>query len=71
MDLTIRGGMGGKHAIKKLLMMDPQAKVIVSSGYSNDPTMANYKSYGFKGLIMKPFKMKDLWKTLKNVIEST
>jgi two-component system cell cycle sensor histidine kinase/response regulator CckA len=71
MDLTIRGGMGGKHAIKKLLMMDPQAKVIVSSGYSNDPTMANYMSYGFKGLIMKPFKMKDLWKTLKNVIEST
>jgi len=71
MDLTVRGGMGAKNVIKNLLAMDSNARVIVSSGYSNDPTMADYKHYGFKGLIMKPFKMKDLWKTLKNVIEVT
>src|SRR3972149_4833894 len=42
MDLTIQGGMGGKEAIKELLGIDPEAKVIVSSGFSNDPIMANF-----------------------------
>ena len=60
MDLTIPGGMGGKQAVKEILKMDPNAKVVVSSGYSNDPVMADYKSYGFSGVVVKPFKMKEL-----------
>lgn len=48
MDLTIPGGVGGKEAIKKLLEIDPGAKVIVSSGYSTDPIMADCKKYGFR-----------------------
>ena len=47
MDLTIRGGMGGKEAAQHILAMDPQAKMIVSSGYSNDPIMAHPEEYGF------------------------
>ncbi len=70
MDLTIRGGMGGKLAIKKLLELDPDANTIVSSGYSNDPIMANFKDYGFTDVIKKPFKAKDLCKILKNIIET-
>ncbi len=31
--MTIPGGMGGKEAVTKLLEIDPEAKVIVSSGY--------------------------------------
>ncbi|HEB30852.1 MAG TPA: response regulator [Spirochaetes bacterium] len=64
MDLTIPGGMGGKEAVKILLEMDPEVKVIVSSGYSNDPVMAEYKKYGFSGVISKPFKVADLSKML-------
>lgn len=60
MDLTIPGGMGGKQAVKEILKIDPKAKIVVSSGYSNDPVMADYKSYGFSGVIVKPFKMKEL-----------
>lgn len=67
MDLTVPGGMGGKEAVKILLDIDPEAKVIVSSGYSNDPVMADYKSFGFSGAVSKPFKQKDLIKTLKEV----
>lgn len=60
MDLTITHGMGGKETIKKLLELDPGVKVIVSSGYSNDPVMANYKHYGFKGALSKPYDQDEL-----------
>jgi PAS domain S-box-containing protein len=69
MDLTIPGGMGGKEAVKKILFIDPNAKVIVASGYSNDPVMADYRQYGFKGVITKPFTIKDLSLILKKVLE--
>ncbi len=67
MDLTIPGGMGGKEAVKELLKIDPDAKVIVSSGYSKDPVMANYREYGFKDVIEKPFNIHKLSKILWRV----
>ena len=69
MDLTIPGGMGGKEAIVALLNVDPQARVIVSSGYANDPIMASYKEYGFCGVLPKPFKMDDLNKIIATAVE--
>jgi PAS domain S-box-containing protein len=68
MDLTIPGGMGGKETIRELLNMDTYVRAIVSSGYSNDPVMANYESYGFKGVIVKPFSVEDLSATLQKVL---
>ncbi|MCK5063770.1 MAG: response regulator, partial [Candidatus Fermentibacteraceae bacterium] len=69
MDLTIPGSMGGKEAVRKLLAIDSEAKVIVSSGYFMDPVMANYSEYGFKGRLAKPYKMKNLKKELVRVLE--
>ena len=68
MDLTIAGGMGGKEAVKKLIEIDPNVKAIVSSGYSKDPVMAEYKQYGFSGVIAKPFRIKDLSEVVHRVI---
>ncbi len=68
MDLTIPGGMGGKETIARLLEIDPAAKAIVSSGYSNDPIVTNYRDYGFSGVITKPFKIEDLTGILDLVI---
>jgi len=68
MDLTIPGSMGGKEAIQKLLKIDPKVKAIVSSGYSHDPVMANFKKYGFKGVIAKPYKITTLSEVLHKVI---
>jgi CheY-like chemotaxis protein len=65
LDLTIRGGMGGRDVIKTLLEIDQQTRAIVSSGYSNDPIMANFENYGFKGVIVKPYK----FETLRDTIE--
>ncbi|MEJ2032344.1 MAG: ATP-binding protein [Deltaproteobacteria bacterium] len=67
-DLTVPAGMGGKETIQHLLEIDPQAKVIVSSGYGNDPIMSNYLAYGFKGVVPKPFCLSGLSKTLKEVL---
>ena len=68
MDLTIPKGMGGKETINKLLEIDPTVKAIVSSGYSTDPVMTEFTKYGFKGFIIKPFKIKELGEVLYRVI---
>ncbi|MFC1712210.1 ATP-binding protein [Candidatus Poribacteria bacterium] len=68
MDLTVPGGMGGREAIQKLLRIDPEAKVIVSSGYSNDPIMMDFRKYGFSGVIAKPYRVRDLGKVLYETI---
>ena len=70
MDLTIPGGMGGEEAVKEILKIDPNARAIVSSGYANDPVMANYRQYGFKAAIGKPFEMARLRETIDAVLEN-
>ncbi len=68
MDLTVPGGLGGKETIQKLLESDPDVKAIVSSGYSNDPVIAQYADYGFKGVVTKPYRIKALSDTVSAVI---
>ncbi|WP_051305941.1 ATP-binding protein [Desulfogranum mediterraneum] len=70
MDLTIPGGMGGQDAVKEVLAMDPEARVIVSSGYSTDPIMSNYQDYGFCAAVMKPFKLQEIAKVVNRVLAS-
>jgi len=69
MDLTIPNGMGGEETIKQLLKINPQIKVIVSSGYSTGQIMSNYRDYGFKARLVKPFLMKDLEYKLFKILE--
>jgi len=60
MDLTIPGGMGGRESAEDILAYDPYARLIASSGYSNDPVMADFCDYGFCGSIIKPYTLDDL-----------
>jgi PAS domain S-box-containing protein len=68
MDLTIPGGMGGKEAIKKIKKIDPKVKAIASSGYANDPIMANYSKYGFSAIVAKPYSAQEMQQVLYNVL---
>jgi PAS domain S-box-containing protein len=67
-DIVVPGGMGGRETIQRLMEIDPEVRVIVSSGYSDDPIMADFSRYGFKGAIAKPYKTKELSEVLHRVI---
>lgn len=68
MDLSVVGGMGGKEAIKKLREVDLDVPVVVSSGYSNDPVMANFRDYGFNAVICKPYQFETLARALVELV---
>ena len=70
MYLTIPGGMGGQETIKKLRDLDPGVKAIVSSGYSHDPIMAQFKDYGFLGVVSKPYTIKTLSEVIHKIVSS-
>ncbi|MGD9643326.1 MAG: PAS domain S-box protein [Elusimicrobiales bacterium] len=68
MDLTIPGGMGGKEAGAELRRRYPEAVIIVSSGYSDEPVMADYKAFGFDAVLPKPYRYEDLAETLARLV---
>lgn len=68
LDLTVRGGMGGKKAVERLLAIDPNVKAVVSSGYSDDDAVANHAKYGFCAVLSKPYTLDALRETLARAI---
>jgi PAS domain S-box-containing protein len=68
MDLTVPGGMGGKEAAANLLAVAPGSKIIVSSGYSMDPIMADYRKFGFCGVVRKPYNANEISEAIAKVI---
>lgn len=68
MDLTVPGGMGGQETIAILRDFDPKIKAIISSGYANDPIIADYERFGFMGMVNKPYKIDELNEILLKVI---
>jgi PAS domain S-box-containing protein len=68
MDLTIPGGMGGREAISVLREYDPNVKAIVSSGYSSDLAMSDFRKHGFKGMVAKPYDISELASVIRTVL---
>jgi PAS domain S-box-containing protein len=68
LDLTIRGGMGGKETIRRLAEIDPSIRAVVSSGYSGDDTLANYRDLGFQAVLSKPYQIEELSHTLHKLL---
>jgi PAS domain S-box-containing protein len=68
MDLTVTGGTGGKEATAALLAIDPAARVVVSSGYSNDPIMGNFREFGFKAVLAKPYTLAEMRAVLDGIL---
>jgi PAS domain S-box-containing protein len=70
LDLTVKGGMGGKEAIQELVKIDPNVVAIVSSGYCNDPGITDFGQYGFSGVVTKPYTMSELGEKLNQVVSN-
>jgi CheY-like chemotaxis protein len=69
LDLTVRGGMGGRDANRLLHEIDPGVRTIVFSGYSEDPIMSDYRKYGFSGFLSKPCEIGELSVVLHEVLK--
>ena len=68
MDLTVPGGLGGLEASRRILALDGNACLIVSSGYSHDPVMADYRAHGFSGVLAKPYTVVELGEVLQTAV---
>jgi signal transduction histidine kinase/ActR/RegA family two-component response regulator len=68
LDLTVTGGMGGVEAAAMLKHLDPSARLIVSSGYSDAPVMSHFAEYGFDAVILKPWTVKEMSEVLRQVL---
>ncbi|WP_224981935.1 hybrid sensor histidine kinase/response regulator [Geomonas agri] len=71
LDMTIRGGIGGKEAAQQLLGIDNQARIIVSSGYTNDLTLSEWQQHGFSGYLPKPYVAAELLKVVGRIAVSS
>lgn len=67
LDLTVPGGLGGKDIMRQLQEFDPHVKGIVASGYCNDPVISSYSTFGFHGVVAKPFRLTELSQVLQQV----
>jgi len=70
LDLSIPNGMGGLRAIEKIRAMDPHVLAMVSSGYSDDPVMAQPSAYGFAAVLPKPYEPVELIRLVKSLLAS-
>lgn len=61
--------MGGKECLREILKIDPQAKVLVASGYSADASVKETTQMGAKGFVAKPFRMKELLRDVRKVLD--
>jgi len=68
LDLTVPGGMGGVETLARLREIDPGVKAIVSSGYSNDPIMADRRGHGFAAVLVKPYGTAEAERALAAVL---
>jgi len=68
LDLTVPGAMGGKEAIKQLLQLDPGVNAVVSSGYASDSTISDFTSFGFAGVLSKPYTLHDIEKKVADLL---
>jgi two-component system cell cycle sensor histidine kinase/response regulator CckA len=67
LDLTIPGSGGAVAILSELRAIDPKAKVLVSSGYAEDPVVVRPGDFGFDGAVRKPYTIEQLSRALTAV----
>jgi CheY-like chemotaxis protein len=70
LDLTVPAGLGGAETMARLRAIDPEVRAIVSSGYSKDPVLAEYRQHGFRGMVAKPYVVRELVAVINQVMQA-
>jgi PAS domain S-box-containing protein len=60
LDLTIPGGLGGLEILDGIKKVFPECITFATSGYSNNPVMADPVKFGFHDSLHKPYRKQDL-----------
>ena len=69
LDLSIPGsGIDGVETAQQLLAMNPDVKLVVSSGDSYGEIMKNYRHHGFSGALEKNFDRAEIQRVLDEVL---
>ncbi len=70
MDLIIPSGLGGADALPTINKINPNAKIIASSGHLDHPAMREFKKFGFTAVLQKPYKLERLQTLLAELYTS-
>ena len=65
----IMPSMGGRECLGELVRLDPEARILVASGYAADAAITDCLATGAKGFVSKPFKMKELLRQVRRVLD--
>lgn len=68
LDLTVPGGKGGRETLQEMRRLVPDVRALASSGYSDDPVMADPAAFGFAGRLAKPYLRDDLLTVVRTLI---
>jgi CheY-like chemotaxis protein len=63
--------MGGAETFEQLKNINPNIKVLLSSGYSIDGLAKKLLEKGCNGFIQKPFGLKELSQKIRDIIDKT
>ncbi|MHA1475701.1 MAG: response regulator [Promethearchaeota archaeon] len=66
LDFLIPNGMGGKETLDKIRKIDPNIKIILSSGYKRE-IIENYKNLGFNFMLQKPYTVFQLKEVISKI----
>jgi nitrogen-specific signal transduction histidine kinase/CheY-like chemotaxis protein len=65
----IMPGMGGSKCLEELLRIDPQAQILIASGYSPDATTKGNLQSGAVDFISKPYDTKQLLALVRKILD--
>jgi len=71
LDATIPNALSGEEALKSLLEADPDARVILCSGYSDSDLFKEADQLGFRAVLAKPFSISEFVSVLNKVLSSS
>jgi PAS domain S-box-containing protein len=70
MELSVKQGLGGLAALTRLKNIDPDIKAVAILSEDSDSRIHNLLEQGFQDVLGKPFRLENMKKILKNILES-